>query len=220
MAANRSRWAPLAGVAFVVLLVLGAVLAGSEPRGGSSAARIVAFYTVHRTTVKASDLLTALAVVVGLLFYGYLRDCLSGTGASARLAATAFGGAVVFAVGGLTGAGAQYALADIPARLAPGAAQALNLLQNDLAGFTVNAGAAVLLIASGSAVLAGRRLPAWTGWLAVVLGLLTLVPVPNSGALTAGVWTLLASILLIIRGGSAASAESRDAGHPASSAAR
>lgn len=220
MGANRARWAPLSGVAFVVLLVLGAVLSGSEPRGGSSASRIVAFYTAHRAVVKASDLLTVLAVVVGLLFFGYLRDHLSATPASAGLAATAFGGAVIFAVGGLTGTGAQYALADIPARLGPGAVQALNLLQNDLAGFTVNAGAAVLLIASGSAVLAGRRLPAWTGWLAIVLGLLTLVPVPNSGALTAAVWTLLASIVLVIRGDAAASAESQDAGQPVPSAAR
>jgi hypothetical protein len=219
MAASRFRWAPLAGVAFVVLLVLGTVLSGSEPHG-SSAARIVGFYAVHRATVRASDLLTALAVVLGLFFYGYLRDWLSGAAASARLAATAFGGAVVFAVGGLMGTGAQYALADIPSKLGPGAAQALNLLQNDLAGFTVNAGAAVLLIGSGSAVLAGRRLPAWTGWLAIVLGLVSLVPIPNSGALTAGVWTLLVSILLVIRGGSAMPAGSRDAGQPVASAAR
>lgn len=220
MTGSRVRWAPFAGVVFVVLLVLGAVLSGSEPGGGSSAARIVAFYTVHRATVRASDLLTALAVVVGLFFYGYLRDCLSGTVASGRLAATGFGGAVVLAVGGLMATGAQYALADIPSKLGPGAAQALNLLQNDLAGLTVNAGVAVLLIASGGAVLAGRRLPAWTGWLAIVLGLLTLVPIPNSGALTGAAWTLLVSIVLVIRGVSAPPAGSRDAGQPLQSAAR
>jgi hypothetical protein len=68
--------------------------------------------------------------VFGLFFYSYLSDHIRRAENSARLAIAAFGGAVLFAVGGALGAGTQFALADVPGRLSPAAAQALNLLQH------------------------------------------------------------------------------------------
>ena len=79
------------------------------------------------------------------------------------------------------------------------AAQALNLSQNYIAGLAINFGAAALLLAAGAAALISGRLPAWIRWLSIVAGVVSLIPVPNIGALTVSVWTLAVSITLFVR---------------------
>jgi hypothetical protein len=196
-----NRMAPLTGVALVVLLILSQVLLGNEPSENASAAQVVAFYDAHHGGIQVSAYLTGLAIVFGLFFYGYLSDHIRRVENSARLAIAAFGGALLFAVGGALGASTQFALADIPGRLSPAAAQALNLMQQDISVFLIAAGAAGLLLASGLAILRGRQLPAWVGWLGLVLGIASLVPVRNIGAPLAGIWTLIVSILLCLQAG-------------------
>jgi hypothetical protein len=194
-----SRVAPLSGVALVVLFVVGVVLSGAEQNSSASPAKVLSWYRLHAGGVKASDYLTGLGVVFGVFFYAYLREHLRTVEKAPLLAAAAFGGAILFAAGGTLGLGSQLALAQNPSRLAPSAAQALNLSQNNLASVAVNAGAAILLLASGLAIPGGGRLPGWTGWLALGAGVLSLVPVPNIGALTAAVWTLVVSTVLYLR---------------------
>jgi hypothetical protein len=192
-------WLPLTGVPFVLLFVAEAVLSGNEPQDGASAAKVVAYYIANRTRIELGDYLLGLAIVVGVLFYGYLREHIRVAERSPALAAAAFGGAVLFGVGGALGAGASLALAEVPGHLSPAAAQALNLVQNNLPGFAVNAGAGVLLIASGIAIVRGGSLPAWTGWLALGLAVVTFIPIPSVGAPVAGIWTLIVSIVLFVR---------------------
>jgi hypothetical protein len=219
----NSRWnrvLPLTGVVLVVLLVLSAVFSGNEPGGNTSAAKVIAYYSAHRGGVQVSDYLTGVALVFGLFFYGYLSDHIRRIENSARLAVIAFGGAVLFAVGGALSAGTQFALADVPGALSPSAAQALNLLQQYLSGFAIAAGVAGLLIASGLAILRGRQLPAWVAWLGFVLAVISFAPVPNIGALLAGIWTLIVSILLCARAGRLAPVTGSDAGEPVPLAAR
>jgi hypothetical protein len=220
MSSRWNRLAPLSGVALVVLLIVSQVLIGNEPGKKASLARVVAYYSAHHGAIQVSAYLTGIALVFGLLFYGYLSDHIRRIENSARLAITAFGGAVLFAVGGAMGAGTQFALADAPARLSPGAVQALNLLQQDLSGFAIAGGVAGLLIASGLAILKGRHLPAWAGWLGLVLGIASLVPIQNIGAPLAGIWTLLVSILLCARADKLASVSGPVAGSPVPSGAR
>jgi hypothetical protein len=203
----KNRWgrlAPLVGVAFVVVLAVDVAVGGTEPRPGASAAKVVSWYSLHRSRVQVADYLMVVALLVGLLFYGYLRDRLAED--SPGLAATAFGGAVLFAVGGAVSSGSQLALADMPSRLSPAAAQALNLLNDYVAAIAVGAGAAVLLIAFGLAIVRGARLPAWTGWLGLVLGVVCIVPIANIGPIPAGIWTLIISIVLFRRRGAVVAA--------------
>jgi hypothetical protein len=220
MSRRWNRTAPLTGVALVVLLILSQVLLGNEPGGNASAAKVVAFYSAHHGGIQVSAYLTGLALVFGLFFYGYLSDHIRRAENSARLAIAAFGGAVLFAVGGALGAGTQLALADVPGRLSPSAAQALNLLQQNVEVFLIAAGAAGLLIASGLAILRGRQLPAWVGWLGLVLGIASLVPIPNIGAPLAGIWTLVVSILLSVRAARHASVPEPEASDPVPSVTR
>jgi len=219
---NRSwnRMAPLTGVALVVLLILSQVLLGNEPGGNAPAAKVAAFYGAHHGGIQVSAYLTGLALVFGLFFYGYLSDHIRRAENSARLAVAAFGGAVLFAVGGALGAGTQFALADVPGKLSPSAAQALNVLQQDVGVFLIAAGAAGLLLASGLAILRGGQLPAWAGWLGLALGIASLVPLPNIGAPLAGIWTLIVSILLCLRAGRRTSSLEAAASDPVPSVTR
>lgn len=198
MSSRWDRLGPLVGVAFVVLLAVAFAVGGSEPARGASAATVVSWYTAHRGSVRFSDYLMTVVVVVGLFFFGYLRDRLA-RGASG-LAATAFGGAVLFAAGGVFGAGVQLGLADNPRSLAPAAAHALNLLQGYATTIAVAAGAAVLLLAASVAILRTAELPAWTGWLGIVCGVVVMVPVRSIGPLPAGIWTLAVAIVMLVRG--------------------
>ena len=197
---RRSRTLiPLAGIALVVFFLIGVALSGAEPSATAAPATVIAWYSSHAGQMRASGYLTSVGVLFGLVFFAYVRNYLSEAEDSRALATAAFGGAVVFASGGLLGLGAGLALAADPGRLSDSAAQALNLSQNYIAGLAINFGAAALLLAAGAAAFIGRRLPAWIRWLSIVTGVVSLIPVPNIGALTVSVWTLAVSITLFVR---------------------
>jgi len=198
METRWTRLAPLLGVVFVVLLGIDFAVGGNEPGPGASAAKVISWYGAHRSRVRISEYLFAVVLVLGLLFYGYLRDRLAE--GSRGLAATAFGGAILFAVSGAVGSGVELALADDPARLSLATAHALNLVNDYVATIAVAAGAAALLIAASLAILRGRQLPEWIAWLGLVFGVAALVPVRNVGPIPAGIWNLIVSIVLFIRG--------------------
>jgi hypothetical protein len=67
------RWTSLVGVVFFVVLTA-AVVTQNPPGTSSSAGKVLAYYTDHRTASRISGLLTVISVVVGILFYGLLRD--------------------------------------------------------------------------------------------------------------------------------------------------
>jgi hypothetical protein len=213
------RLAPLTGVALVVLLVAGGGLMGTEPRSNAGAAKVIAFYHSHRSRVELSAYLTGLSVFFGLFFYGLLRDHLGRAADGARLAATGFAGAVTFAIAGVLSAGTQLALADVPGQLGPGAAQALNVLENDLSLFALGAGIAVLLMAFGLAILRGAQLPMWLGWMAIAFAIVALLPVRFFSLPLIGIWTLVASVILYRRGNARISETHPASARPLTSAA-
>ena len=207
MRTSWSRLAPVTGLFFVALLVAAAALSGSEPGSTATPGHVIAFYHVHRSGIEVSAYLNGLAVFVGLIFFATLRDRLSCTPQANRFAATGFAGAVVFAVGGTLAAGTALALAAEPTSLTPAAAQALNILGNDLATFALASGAAVLMLGTGFAIRIGRQLPPWLGWAALVFVVVSLLPIPNLAVLPVGLWTLVASIVLTHRSATTAHPE-------------
>jgi hypothetical protein len=180
---------------------MGGALIGSEPKSAATAAQVTAFYSAHHTKILVSAYFNALAVVVGLLFYSTLRDFLARSPACRHLAATLFGGAVLFATGGALAAGTELALADVPGRLIPAAAQALNIIENDLGPYVIYTGLAVMIFAAGLAIIRARTLPAWIGWVALPTALLAIFPPPvdTFSLPVAGVWSLVVSILMYLR---------------------
>jgi hypothetical protein len=194
-----SRWAPLCGVIFVGLLVTSFALSGSSPGVKASGAKVVSYYTAHRGHQQASGFMTLYGVVFFLFFAGALRGYLRRARPDADTpAALSLAGAVLLAVGGCIFGGLQIALSDAPSALSPGAAQALNVISNDLF-LPLIAGTCVFMIANGLAVLRHRPLPAWLGWVALLTGVVAVTPVGFFGFLGLLAWVLIVSILMVIR---------------------
>jgi hypothetical protein len=192
----------LTGVVFVVLTVVGFAISNNSPNSDASGQKVIAFYEAHRSRARASDILVVLGFGFFLFFAGSLRSYLRRTPAAEELSALVLAGAVMLAVGAAIFGGLDWALADVPNKLDPAAAQALNVLNSNLF-FPIAIGGAVFGIATGLAILRGAALPNWLGWVALVIGIVTLTPAAFPAFLAFLAWSLVASVLLYIRGGAA-----------------
>jgi hypothetical protein len=188
-------------VLFVALTVVGATSAGNTPSSNASGAHVIAFYEAHQHSQKASSLLFVFAGLFFVFFAGALHGYLRRTPAAATASAVVIAGAVLLAVGLSVIAGTTYALADVPRHLSGAAAQALNVLSNDLF-YTLLVGGCVFGIASGVAILCSAALPKWLGWVAIVIGIAMATPIFWISAIVLFIWVLIVSALIYLRGGS------------------
>ena len=189
--------APVTGLLFVGLTLAGAASSTSTPNSDASGARVIAFYVAHRLFF----------VFFAGSLHGYLRRTPAAQGASALVVA----GGVLVAVGLSVVSGIDYALADVPSQISAAAAQALNVLDNDVF-FTVSVGGCVFGLASAVAILRGARLPNWLGWVAVVIGIVMATPAFWFAGIVLFVWVLIVSTLIYLRSASAAPVTSSDGG--------
>jgi hypothetical protein len=195
----KNRLMPLTGIVFVAL-VLASIFMVNSPGTNASASTVLTYYRAHQHTTSAAALLIGLGVIFALLFFGYLREYLRKDRATRWLASTAFGGVLVFAAGGAISAGSYLALGDQPQALNAAAAQTLNLIQNDVSASFTQAGLAVFFLATGAAILRGRLLPAWLGWVSLVLGVLAASLILAFIAFVAtGLWVIVVAIMLWAR---------------------
>ena len=162
------RLAPLSGVVMVAVTVLALAL-GTSPDVKDSAARVVQWYHNHHTAAIAQSYLFTYAGALAVLFFtsvaGYLRRC----GAQVLAMTTVIGGGIM-AAGFMLGAGLSYTLTDHTTSLSPGAAQALNYLQDDAFGFMLFAGLLVANVSMGAAMLRTKSYPMPLGVITVVVG--------------------------------------------------
>lgn len=199
MLSRWSRWAPLTGVVFVILVVLGGpILAGNAPGSKATGAQVISFFEAHRSRERASAVLLTLAFIVFLFFASSVRAYLRRTPVVEGLAAVVLAGAAVLVAGQTAGSGVIFALSDAPTRLSPGAAQALNLLSNDMV-LTSSAGFCVFALASGLAILRGASLPRWLGWVAILIGVVVVTPAEFVAVLMLAVWIIIVSVLIVRR---------------------
>jgi len=191
--------APLTGILAAALFVAGILLSGNTPDSDASGAKVVAYYLTHKSDQTTSAFLFMYGSLFLILFAAALRSGLRGTDRAADGPATlAFGGALVMATGIMLLSGVTYALAAKPGALAPAAAQAVNVLNNGV-WFPFIVGQAALLLGAGAAILRGRALPSWLGWVAIVLGVVSATPVGWFAFLIAQLWVIVVAILLARR---------------------
>jgi hypothetical protein len=193
--------APVTGLLFVGLTLASVATAGSTPDSNASGAHVIAFYEAHRHSQQVSNILFVIAALFLIFFAGSLHGYLRRTPAAETASALMLVGAALLAVGLTVLAGLGYALADVPSKIGPGAAQALNVLSNDVF-YTLLIGGCVFGIASGIAILRGARLPNWLGWLAVVIGIAMATPVFWISGVVLFVWVLVVSTLIYLRSAS------------------
>lgn len=193
-----SRFAPFTGIAFVILAVIGIVSSNTSPKASASGAHVIAFYTAHKSGQEASDILLAFGFIFFLFFIGSLYGLLRRTPAAQTLAALGLAGVVLFVVGVAVFGGIDYSLANASHTLSPGAAQALNVLDNQLF-LPLFMGAVVFGVATGLAVVRSGLLPAWLGWALLVFAIATGTPAFFVGLIGLLIWTLVTSVLIYQR---------------------
>jgi hypothetical protein len=148
------------------------------------------------------------AYLVLVLFAGVSRAYLRRTAES--LGALVLAGGVLMAVGGIACTAIEYGLAQNIHDLNPEAAKTLNLISAELF-LPAKAGEFVFGICGGLAILRGAELPNWLGWVAVVIGVVTLIHmtsivvlIPHLGfyvVFAFVIWSAVVSILMCLRPG-------------------
>jgi hypothetical protein len=93
-------------------------------------------------------------------------------------------------------AGIDIALSDVSKHVSPVTIQTLNVFSTDVGGVLGAGGAAAFLLATGIAVTRSEALPTWLGWVGVVLGV-AVIALPFASGPGAGIWVLIASIVLL-----------------------
>ncbi|HEX8065949.1 MAG TPA: hypothetical protein VF520_05435 [Thermoleophilaceae bacterium] len=197
---SLARYAPLAGVLFVVLLVVTIVVGGEGPDADDSTAKAVEFWSDNDSEQIAAAIVGAYAALALLWFAGALRGAIGRVEQEGgRLASLTFGGAVVLASAALVDSAIQFAAADTVGDVPPGVTQTLSVLYADFF-FPFAIGLATFLLAAGVASLRFGVLPGWLGWAAILIGVVALTPIGFVAFLGALIWVLIASILLYRQG--------------------
>jgi hypothetical protein len=193
-----SKWAPAAGTLAAVLVAIAFFAHPNSPGNDATGAQVIAWYQSHHGSDFAFDLIGGLAVLFLVLFAVALAGQVR-TG-DRWLAHGALAGAVFGGVGFLTSIGFETVLAQDHSRLTIASAQTLNLLQNDFF-LPILVGFALFGILTGLAVVVGRILPKWTGWVMFAFGLACLAgPVGFFGLLATMLWVLVAGIWMVKQG--------------------
>ncbi|HUP99394.1 MAG TPA: hypothetical protein VM093_02950 [Aeromicrobium sp.] len=202
---------PLSGVAFLVLVIGGALYGGEPPAEDShvkSANDLAAAYAA-----QGDRLLTAVfAMGLGLVFFVFFASILkttldTGTSPTHCLSRAAFAGALIFTMGAATdltlGVATVEAAKD---KVDPVAIQALSAyFSNDWVPFAI--GIVLLMAGSALSIINHGGLPVWLGWLAALIAIVAVIPPIGEFAFpAAGVWVLLASITMAVRAAKAPTA--------------
>lgn len=198
----QQRFTPLLGALFVVLVAVGYLVAGDTPNHHALGAEIREDYD-SETQHQIAAFFVALGAVPLLFFAGYFRALLTRLHPSGRLSANvALAGAVVAATGLAVQSLIHAALAEAAqtSEFSDQALQALNVLDG-WTFYPIAIGLSTFLLASGVALLRGRPFFApFLAWAAVVLGVLTLVPIVGFfAAMLSGIWVVIISLTLFAR---------------------
>jgi hypothetical protein len=205
---NDTRSGAFAGIAFVALAVLWAIVLATADRPSYNSAddAVTEFWTDsgNRRLVLLADLALGLAGVALLWFLGSFRVVLRrAEGEPARLATIAFAGGVVlsallFVKNAIEGGIALALEFEQGFTLDPDVYRALNAI---FLGLLIHEGlaAAVLIGAASLLVLRTRVFTRWLGWTGLAVALVALLSwlVPGLPLVLALVWILVASVLML-----------------------
>jgi hypothetical protein len=176
---NERRWERLgaeAGIAFVVLVMVGIFLPGKQPDQNATGTQLINYINDHRSSLRWSVVLFSVATVCLLFFLATLRARLSeAEGGHNELATAAVVGGVFAAAANMLG-GLTWCLSFFRegAALAPSTVRSM-WDANQIGGMFGNAGIAVLMGAVAAVVLSTGLLPRWVGWLSAPVSVVCVV---------------------------------------------
>lgn len=196
---NSSKgWAlaPLAGIVAVLMFVAALIVSGDPPDTGDGGQSILNFYSDNESAQTAGVILLAYGSLFLIFFAAVLRSGLRRDNPEVEGTATlAFGGGLVMASGLMLLAGLVGAFTENIGQLDPVAAQAISALGDGIWIMFI-AGQAAFLLGAGLAIRRSGLLPAWLGWVAIVLGVISATPVGWLAFMVSLIWMAVVSVLL------------------------
>lgn len=195
----RERHLALTGVLFVVLVIVGLIVAGEPPDADEEAREIVDFYADNEDSVAVGAVLLGFGAIAFVFFGGYVRKVLRvAEGRGGVLSAVAFAGVILVAAGVTFDGTLSFALSAAADDLDPRAVQALQALwDNDF--LPMLAGIVIFLLATGISIARHGALPRWLGWAAIAIAVLGLTPIGFVAFPLGGLWVIAVSLLLALR---------------------
>ncbi len=197
---NDREWlVPLTGVVFIVVVIVAFALGGQPPEAKEGGQKIIDHYVDNKDSIQISAALASLAGALLIFFFGYLRKVLrAAEGENGMLSLIAFVGSAIVATGIAIDSTIAFALAEAAKDIEPAAAQAVEAIwDNDFLPLAL--GTTVMMFATGISVVRHGALPKWLGWIAIVLGVISVTPVGFAGFMGSGIWILIASVMLSMR---------------------
>jgi hypothetical protein len=198
MDATRSdRWMALMGPLFLILFAVIIALGGETPAEDSSGAQVIDKLGDKGDAVLWAAFITGPTVAALLIFVSWLRMSFGReVGAPRKLMQY---GAVTYAVALLLNAVVSLAEAGAAEDKRAEVAETLNRLNSTL-WLPLVIGAGVLLIGAGLSVLRSGALPSWLGWVALAVGVISLLgPGGFLGFFVTPIWIAVAGAMLYLR---------------------
>jgi len=197
---HELRWGGFAGLAFVVLAMLGRFLPGSAPTVDDSDGTISSWLTDHRTTILFSSLMWAAAAGLVIWFSAAFAEAMRERAERsdvhlALLAGSVLVGGAIFVNAGLTAATA-FGIDGQDAAITRSMYD-LSAVMTTMIGFA----AALPLAAAGIGVLRTHVMPNWLGYLGLLAAVVSFAGAfgvfADSGTFVAG-GTLMTTIPLLL----------------------
>lgn len=206
-----------AGIAFVVLLVVGTFMVPAPPHIDASTAKITTYVNDHRNALLASQVVGALSVLSFLWFVGHLRHVLDrAEGGTEALSPIVLVSGATLAAGGILASMPMTLLAFMakgPGGLVDGPTVRLMFDLVQITGGLATLLFAPFLLAMGYAMVRKELVAEWLGWLSMAVAALDVVAgvglmtqatysagwtfLGYAGFLAAGVVILIASVSMV-----------------------
>jgi hypothetical protein len=198
-----AAWAGLGGVLYVILFVIGIIVASSgTPDGDAAPQKVIAYWSKssHRDRNHVGTLLIIIGVFFLFWFVAALRQLVrsySGDGLLTTVVTIGGGAYAALTLAAFAVNDAIKTMSDdtYHHQVFPGLIHAADDTAYVLHSFG-GVAAAAMIVAASLAALQARALPTWLGWLSVVAGLTAIVSFFFFPWIVIGVWLLVAGILV------------------------
>src|SRR5215216_3413567 len=191
---------PLAGVGFVVLGIVSFIVQGEPKSADDPVNEIVDFYLDNKDSIIAGQAIGLISGLLLIAFGAYLAKVLRAADQSMWvLPLLPLLGFVIMDVGFAIDGTIMIALAEAADDIEPTSVQTLQAFwDNDF--LPIALGIMLFLFSFGIAVVRSGAVPKWLGWVAIVLGVVALIPPIGFAAFIGiGVVILIVSVMLAMR---------------------
>lgn len=197
------QWAGLAAIAYVALYVLGAILSfGGQPDTSSAPEKVVSYYrdSGHRDRIAFGWVLVLVGVFFFLWFLAGLRQVVGRLDGYGLLALLTTIGGTVYAALALVAASVATAIKTMSDDTYQDRVYPELIHAADDAAYVLHSaggvGAGAMMVAASLAALRARVVPAWAGWVGIVLGVAAIFSIAFFPQIGIALWLVVAGALL------------------------